>query len=87
MTLSDNKPSGWMRDELPSVAAIFDLFRGVFGDDAITDGLRISRRDGSFYAEDFVTSNKIEAKQTEFVLASGISGDGVHWAQVKQMSK
>lgn len=81
------KPNGWMREALPNAAAIVDLFRDVFGEESMNDGLRESRRDGSFYAEDFVTGNKIEAKVEEVVVASGISGDGVHWARVRQVSK
>jgi hypothetical protein len=87
MTSPDKPQSGWMRAELPNVAVIVDLFRSVFGDETITDGLRESRRDGSFYAEDFITGHKIEAKVEEVVVANGISGDGVYWARVRQVSK
>lgn len=74
---SEKRPSGWMRAELPSVAVIVDQFRAVFGAESIDDGLRVSMRDGSFYAEDFVTGKKIGAPPV--VKASGIRGDGVHW--------
>ena len=84
---AEKKPSGWMRAELPNVAAIVDQFREVFGAESIDDGLRQSMRDGSFYAEDFVTGNKVAAKHDEVVLASGVSGDGLRWAHVKQVSK
>lgn len=81
------KPNGWLRDQQPNIAAIVDLFRKVFGEETINEGLRDSRRDGSFYAEDFVTGFKVESKVEEVVVASGISGDGVHWVRVRQVSK
>lgn len=82
-----DKPNGWMRAELPNAAAIVDQFREVFGAEEITDGMRQSRRDGSFYAEDFVTGNKIETKVTEEVIAGGVSGDGTSWIRVKQVAR
>lgn len=87
MTPPDKPANGWMREALPNAAAIVDEFRRVFGEESVNDGLRESRRDGSFYAEDFVTGNKIEAKVDEVVVASGISGDGVHWVRVKRVNK
>ncbi|HQS59745.1 MAG: hypothetical protein B7Y56_03100 [Gallionellales bacterium 35-53-114] len=87
MALPAKSANGWMREALPHVAAIVDEFRMVFGEESINDGLRESWRDGSFYAEDFVTGNKIEAKLDEIVLLAGISGDGVHWARVRQVPR
>lgn len=74
---TEKRPSGWMRDELPGVAAIFDEFRAVFGAETINEGLRQMIKDGEFYAEDFVTGNKIG--KPPVVKSSGVGRDGTQW--------
>ncbi len=74
---AEKRPSGWMRAEMPSVAAIVDDFRAVFGAETINDGLRESMKDGSFYAQDFVTGKTIG--MPPIVKRSGVGHDGIEW--------
>lgn len=53
--MSEPKKAGWLRDEMPSVAAIVDEFCEVFGADAIRGGIAQQMREGTFYCQDFVT--------------------------------
>lgn len=74
---TEKRPGGWMRDEMPGVAAIVDEFRAVFGAETINDGLRTAMKSGEFYAEDFSTGKKIG--KPPVVKSSGVGRDGMQW--------
>ena len=79
---------GSMRDELPNAAAIVDEFRRVFGEEQTNRGIRLAMADKLFYAEDFVTGKSIGTKPSDAdVVASGVSGDGVHWVHLAGLKR
>lgn len=53
--MSAGKKPGWLREEMPNVAAIVDEFREVFGHASITDGIARAMREGTFSCEDYGT--------------------------------
>lgn len=64
------RKAGWLREEMPGVAAVMDELSEVFGRDVVVESMRSGMRDGSFWAVDHTNGKTFGARPESQAVAA-----------------